>query len=157
VPEGPRPGPGTRLHPPFLHFPIAFWVSGAALDLARSAAGLSLPGADAFAVAHLLLWAGIVAAVPTVAAGLVDFARLPRTIQDGRPLKVHVLAMGTAFLVFLVAAVWRVKAGPFAAEPPLPVLLLEAAGVAALVVGGHYGGRVAFQEIPRAFGGPPRA
>lgn len=159
MPEPGAPGKhlGVRLHPPFLHFPIAFWVTGTALDAAGSLAGLSLPGIDGHAAAHLLLWGGVIAALPTVAAGLADFARLPRTVQDGRPLKLHMLAMSGAFLLFLTAAVWRVKAGAFAAEPPLAALLLQAVGVAALIAGGHLGGRVAFQEIPRAAAGePPR-
>jgi len=145
--------PGIRLHPPFLHFPLAFWVTGTALDVGQRAFGLSLPGIEGFALAHWLLWGGVVAALPTVAAGLADFARLPAAVQESRSLKRHILCMSGAFTVFLVAAVWRVKAGAFAAPPPLMLLALEIAGVAGLVVGGHAGGRVVFEELPGAAAG----
>lgn len=150
---------GTRLHPPLLHFPIAFWVTGTVLDLVQRAAGLSLPGIEGFALPHGLLWGGVIAALPTVAAGLADFASLPGGVQDSRPLKLHMLCMSSAFTLFLVAALWRVKAGAFVAPPPLGVLGIEILGVVALFIGGHAGGRVVFEEIPRAgatdAGGPP--
>ncbi|HLT92703.1 MAG TPA: DUF2231 domain-containing protein [Woeseiaceae bacterium] len=139
----------TRLHPPFLHFPIASWTAGTGLDLAL-AAGLGLPGPDGHALAHGLLWAGVLSALPTAAAGLVDFARLPRSVQDSRFLKRHMLAMSVAFLLYFAAAAWRLEAGAFAAPAAPAMLLLEAAGLAALVAGGHWGGRVVFDELPRA-------
>lgn len=137
----------ARIHPPFLHFPIAFWVSGTGLDLVQSATGLSVPGADGFWLAHLLLWSGVVAALPAIAAGLIDYARLPRAIQDGRSLKLHMLAMSTAFMLFLMAALWRVKAAGFADEPAGAMLLIELLGATALFAGGHAGGRVVFDEL----------
>lgn len=140
----------ARIHPPFLHFPIAFWISGTALDLFQSATGLSVPGGEGFWLAHLLLWSGVAAALPTIAAGLVDYARLPRSIQDSPSLKLHVLAMSTAFMLFLAAAVWRAKAAGFADGPTAAMLLLELLGAAALFAGGHAGGRVVFDELPRA-------
>ncbi|HEX7061806.1 MAG TPA: DUF2231 domain-containing protein [Woeseiaceae bacterium] len=149
----PRSSSSTRLHPPFLHFPIAFWVTGTALDVAQTTLGLSLPGIEGFALPHWLLWGGVIAALPTVAAGLADFASLPRAVQDSRALKRHMLCMSTAFTLFLVAAVWRVKAGAFAAPPPLMLLSLEILGVVALLVGGHAGGRVVFEELPATHGG----
>lgn len=145
----------SRFHPPFLHFPIAFWITGTALDLVLAVTGLTLPGADGFWLPHLLLWAGVVAALPTVATGLIDYARLPRAIQDGRLLKLHMLCMSTAFMVFLGAVVWRVKSGGFAADPATAMLVLEILGAAALVVGGHAGGRVVFGELAQSGDAPP--
>jgi len=153
----PEPGTlGARLHPPFLHFPIAFWTAGTALDVLQRATGWSLPGVDGYAAGHGLLWGGVLAALATVGAGLFDFARLPRAVQDGRALKWHMLAMSSAFTAFLVAGIWRAKTGAFAAPPAFGPLLLEVLGAAALVVGGHFGGRVVFHDIPRALGGGPR-
>lgn len=106
-----------------------------------------MPGTDGFWLAHLLLWSGVVTSLPTIAAGLIDYARLPRVIRDGRSLKLHMLAMSTAFTLFLAVALWRVKAAGFAAEPTGAMLLLELLGAAALFIGGHAGGRVVFDEL----------
>ena len=142
-----------RLHPLFVHFPIAFYMSAVALDLGLVAELLpAMPGIDGAALAHGLLWAGVVTTLPTVAAGLVDYARLPKNVQDDRTLQRHILCMATAFVLFLAAAIWRAKSGGFGEAPAAGVILLEAAGAAALVVGGHLAGRAVFDVLPRKLG-----
>ena len=104
-----------RLHPLFVHFPIAFYTTAVALDLALWAGFLpAMPGIDGNALAHGLLWAGVITTLPTVAAGLLDYARLPNDVQVNRTLQRHILCMASAFVLFLVAALWRAKTGAFA-------------------------------------------
>ena len=141
---------GYRLHPLFVHFPIAFYMSAVALDLGLVAGVVpALPGIDGDALAHGLLWAGVVTTLPTVAAGLLDYARLPRDLQDDGTLQRHILSMGSAFLLFLVAATWRAKTGAFGDPAAVPVILLELAGALGLAVGGHLAARVVFDVLPR--------
>ena len=139
-----------RLHPLFVHFPIAFYMSAAALDLGLMA-GLvpAVSATDGFALAHGLLWAGIATTLPTVAAGLLDYARLPKDVQDDRTLQRHILCMSSAFVLFLTAAIWRAKTAGFVEAPAASVILLETAGAVALVVGGHLAGRAVFDVLPR--------
>ncbi len=137
------------LHPPFTHFPIAFWISAVVLDLLLSAEWLSaIPGIDGFALPHLLLWSGVAMALPAVAAGLIDYAKLPSSIQGSRVLQRHVLSMASAFVLFLCAAIWRVKSGAFAAEPAIGIVVLELVAAIALVVGGYLASRVVFELLP---------
>jgi uncharacterized membrane protein len=139
-----------RLHPLFVHFPIAFYMTAVALDLVLMAGRLpAIPGIDGDALAHGLLWAGVVTTLPTVAAGLLDYARLPRALQDDGRLQRHILSMGSAFLLFLVAAIWRAKTGAFGDPAAVPVVLLELAGAVGLVIGGHLAARVVFEVLPR--------
>lgn len=139
-----------RLHPLFVHFPIAFYMTGVVLDLGAWAGLLpTIPGIDGNALAHGLLWAGVVTTLPTVAAGLLDYARLPNDVQGNSTLQRHILCMGLAFVVFLVAAIWRAKTGAFGGSPAVPIILLEIAGALALIVGGHLAGRAVFEVLPR--------
>ena len=139
-----------RLHPLFVHFPIAFYMTAVALDLGLMAGLLPpIPGIDGHALAHGLLWAGVVTTLPTVAAGLLDYARLPRDLQGDSTLQRHILSMGSAFLLFLVAAIWRAKTGAFGEAAAVPVVLLELAGAVGLVIGGHLAARAVFEVLPR--------
>jgi hypothetical protein len=61
--------------------------------------------------------------------------------------------MATAFLLFLVAALWRVRSGAFAAEPAIGIVLVELLGAIALVIGGYIASQVVFVLLPRASSG----
>ena len=96
-----------------------------------------------------MLWAGLATAIPAVTLGFIDYGRLPSQVQDSRPMRLHMMSMGSAWLVFLAAALWRVKAGSFADPPNLWILLLEILGAACLVVGGTAAARIVFDLLPR--------
>jgi uncharacterized membrane protein len=143
------------LHPALVHFPIAFWISAVLLDLVQWSALLpGIPGIEGFLLPHLLVWAGLAAAIPAITLGLVDYARLPSRIQDSRPMQLHMICMGTAWLLFLGAGLWRIETGSFADPPNVAIIVLEILGATVLVVGGAAAARIVFELLPgRGSGG----
>jgi len=142
---------GHPWHPVIVHFPLACWVLATLVDVASRLFSMPLlPGIEWAAVAHLLLWTGIVMAVPAMIAGLVDYARLPPKVQESSELSWHITAMGTAWALFLGAAIWRVRAAPFDGVASWGVIFLELAGSACLVVGGRLASVIVFDRLPSA-------
>lgn len=140
-----------RWHPAVVHFPLACWVLATLLDIGHLLALDARVGVlDWSDVANLLLWIGLAFAALAVALGIVDFATLPRSVQDSAELMRHVGWMAAALLLFLGAAVIRVRAGGFAAPHSWYVVGLEAAGTTSLVAGGHYASIVVFERLPAA-------
>jgi uncharacterized membrane protein len=116
------------LHPVLTDYPIGFWTSALALDLMGSDA--------AEGAADTLVGLGIVAAVPTAAAGLAEYGRVgPPTI---RVAAAHAAANSVA--LSCQAASWAARrAGARGAGKALSLLAL-----AALSVGGYLGGHMAY-------------
>jgi uncharacterized membrane protein len=143
------------LHPALVHFPIAFWISAVLLDLVQWSALLpGIPGIEGFLLPHLLVWAGLAAAIPAITLGLIDYARLPSRIQDSRSMQLHMICMGTAWLLFLGAGLWRIETGGFADPPNVAIIVLEILGAIVLVVGGVAAARIVFELLPgRGSGG----
>ena len=65
-------------HPALVHFPIACWGLSHPTDLA-ALAGIEILvfGLDCWAVSGLLVWAGVVTALPAMIVGIYDFMQLP--------------------------------------------------------------------------------
>ena len=135
-------------HPAIVHFPIACWALGTVIDLiVWTGTTRGLPGIESAALSHLLIWGGIVFAVPAVVAGLVDYLALPRIVQEGAAINRHMIWMGSAWGLFLVAGVARVQAGPFDATATWWVVLIELAGFACLILGGRAAATVVFDQM----------
>jgi uncharacterized membrane protein len=132
--------PGHPLHPPLTDATIGAYTAAAVLGFA-SIVGVAEKGA-----AHgwwLALVLGLIFTVPTALAGLADWL----TISPGTPLKrtatSHLIAMVTATVFFLIAALighggytrGAVEAGPY---------VLTLIGFAAMTVGGWLGGAIVF-------------
>lgn len=137
-------------HPAIVHFPIACWVLATLFDLAAGLAlhtsFVPLPGSD---FAALLLWSGLVSAIPAIFAGLVDYARLDRFVQDSPELTSHMMWMSFAFVLFLGAALWRLRANHL--EPPILyyITALEVAGTICLIRGGRLASTIVFEKLQR--------
>ena len=132
--------PGHPLHPPLTDATIGAYTAATVMGFA-SIVGVAERGA-----AHgwwLALIVGLIFTVPTALAGLADWW----TISPGTPLKrtatSHLIAMVTATVFFLIAALighkgythGAVHAGPY---------VLTLIGFASMTVGGWLGGAIVF-------------
>jgi nitrite reductase/ring-hydroxylating ferredoxin subunit/uncharacterized membrane protein len=134
---------GHRLHPLMVPLPIGFWTGALLFDLIATR--------RARWAADTLVGAGIVAAVPTAAAGLSDWADAE---PDGRRVGlVHASCNTLALLCYSSSLVARLlgrrKAG----------VGLGLAGATAISVGGYLGGHLSYVqavgvEKKRFAGGP---
>ena len=138
-------------HPAFVHFPLACWVLAAMLDIATHF--FSIPAVTGIAwpsLAQALLWGGTILALPAMLAGIIDYSKVPATVQDSAELLWHISLMTTAWMLFLGAAIWRVKSAPFDSAASWGITIIELAGVACLIVGGRFAATVVFKRLPAA-------
>lgn len=136
---------GHPVHPFLTDLAIGFWTGAWVLDIAGGER--SEPAADA------LLGLGVLSAVPTIASGWADWARLPRV--ERRVGVVHALSNATATSLF--TASWLARRRGARGRG----VVLCHAGAAMATVGGFLGGHLAFpagrtQDGPtdRPEGGP---
>jgi uncharacterized membrane protein len=132
--------PGHPIHPPLTDATIGIYT------FATIAALADVLGISDDAAAHgwwLALATGLIVTVPTALTGLADWL----TIESGTPLKrtatLHLGAMVTATVVFLLALLVgkdSFDSGDISAGP----LLLTLLGYALLTLGGWLGGTIVF-------------
>ena len=124
---------GHALHPFLTDLPIGTWTSAAVLDVVGGRAGRP--------AAQRLIATGILAAVPTAASGLNDWAdTTPKSEPVRRVGAVHAVANVTALALYAAsfAARSRGRHGRGVA--------LGFAGIGALTVGGHLGGHLSYAQ-----------
>jgi nitrite reductase/ring-hydroxylating ferredoxin subunit/uncharacterized membrane protein len=124
---------GHALHPFLTDLPIGTWTSAAVLDV--------VGGRAARPAASRLIATGILAAVPTAASGLNDWAdTTPASEPVRRVGAVHAVANVTALGLYAasLAARSRGRHGRGVA--------LGFAGIGALSVGGHLGGHLSYAQ-----------
>ena len=119
---------GEPLHPVLTDLPIGAWVMSALLD--------TVGGSAAEGAAGLLVTAGVVAAVPTAAAGLNDWSDTagPQT----RVGLVHATLNTTALSLYLASAVARARGRRRGGKA------LSLAGLGVLMGGAYLGGHLSF-------------
>jgi uncharacterized membrane protein len=132
--------PGHPLHPPLTDATIGAYTAAAVLGFA------SIVGVAEKGTAHgwwLALVVGLIFTVPTALAGLADWL----TISPGTPLKrtatSHLIAMVSATVFFLIAALTGHSGYTHAAVDAGPYVL-TLVGFAAMTVGGWLGGAIVF-------------
>jgi nitrite reductase/ring-hydroxylating ferredoxin subunit/uncharacterized membrane protein len=131
---------GHPIHPALIPFPLAFLVGAFLFD----AAGLLLDTATLWYTGGYLAIAGIAGALVAAVPGAIDYFRTvpPQSSGRARATK-HALANLSAVALFAIA--WWLRGMP--AEPPVTLgLLLQAAGVALLSIGGWMGGTLAYRN-----------
>jgi uncharacterized membrane protein len=132
--------PGHPTHPPLTDVTIGLYT-GAAAFAVLSASGVA---AENLAVAWwLALVAGLVVTVPAALTGLLDWLKISRGSALWRTTTAHLLAMVTASVVFLVAAIVG-HGGYVDREVTSGGLVLTLLAFALLTLGGWLGGTVVF-------------
>jgi nitrite reductase/ring-hydroxylating ferredoxin subunit/uncharacterized membrane protein len=124
---------GHALHPLLTDLPIGTWTSATLLDV--------VGGRAARPAAERLIATGILAAVPTAASGLNDWA-------DTTPADDGVRRMGAVHAVANVAALGLYAASLAARRSDRHGrgVALGLAGIGALAVGGHLGGHLSYAK-----------
>ena len=132
--------PGHPTHPPLTDAVIGLYTGATAFGV-LSALGLS---EENTAVAWwLALVAGLVVTVPTAGTGLLDWLKISRDTPLWRTATAHLVAMVSASVLFLLAAVLG-HAGYAEREVTTSGLVLTLTGFALLTLGGWLGGTVVF-------------
>ena len=119
---------GHPLHPVLTDLPIGAWMMSALLD---AAGGPAAEGA-----ADLLVTAGVVAAVPTAAAGLNDWS--DTSGPETRVGLVHAALNTTALSLYLASLIARARGRRRGGKA------LSLAGLGVLLGGGYLGGHLSF-------------
>jgi uncharacterized membrane protein len=132
--------PGHPTHPPLTDVTIGLY-SGAASFAVLSAVGFS---EENTAIGWwLTLVVGLVVTVPTAGTGLLDWLKISRGTPLWRTATAHLVAMLSASVLFLLAAVAG-HSGYVEQEVTTSGLVLTLAGFALLTLGGWLGGTVVF-------------
>lgn len=119
---------GHPLHPTLVQIPLGAWLSAGLLDM--------VPGTER--AAKTLVGVGVVAAVPTVLAGLADYADLRE--RQARVALVHAAANGTALVLYSASFLARGK-GRYRFGKCLSFM-----GFGVAAVGGYLGGDLTYRQ-----------
>jgi uncharacterized membrane protein len=132
--------PGHPLHPPLTDVTVGLYTGATAFGV------LSALGVSEENLAHgwwLLLVAGLIVTVPTALTGLADWLTISRGTSLWRTATAHLLAMVTATVFFLIAAI--AGHGDYVdAEVGAASLILTLIGFVLLTIGGWLGGANVF-------------
>lgn len=134
---------GHPLHPMLVHFPIAFWTAAAAAYLAASA-GMADPARE---IARLANGAGLVMALPAMAAGLMELPRIDTRSEAMRVATWHLMIMATAWICFLLALLLPMIAEAAMDGRKAALAATASAGIGFLLMaaGGWLGGRLVYE------------
>jgi uncharacterized membrane protein len=132
--------PGHPLHPPLTDATIGAYTAATALGV-FGALGIA---EEKLAIGWWLgLVVGLAATGPTAVTGLVDWLGIGRGSPLWRTATAHMLAMLTATVIFVLAAILGYD-GYAAGRVTDGALILTVVGFAALTLGGWLGGTVVF-------------
>lgn len=133
---------GHPVHPILTDFPIALWSVSLLGDVVGVWRGQVVYRQFAF-------WAitvGLIIAVPTIVAGLIDYAAIPQGHPAIKGATWHMwimLSAATAYACSLFAHINRFSSSGFATAMGIS---LSAVGLVLLMVGGWFGGEMVFRH-----------
>src|SRR5689334_1816089 len=134
---------GHPIHPMLVHFPVAFWTEAAAAYVA-GAAGM---GEAASMIAKFSNAAGLIMAIFTMAAGLLELRTIDSRSEAMRVATWHMMVMATVWVCFLLSLVLPISTGT-AMEPSTAHLVgafSAGTGFLLMCVGGWLGGRLVYE------------
>jgi len=130
---------GHPVHPMLVHFPIVLWTGAVATDVSGWLSGY----AEWWTLSFGCLALGNVIALAAMLAGFLDYASIPRP-HPARDVAVsHMLAMSTAWLIFLVSLALR--GFPPKAPGSLWVTAVAVGGWCVMAFGGWLGGQLVYR------------
>lgn len=133
-------------HPALVHFPVACWVLSHPADLAALVViDIPFPGLDWWAISILLIWTGVITALPAMLAGVYDFMQLPDDDRLMRAFFMHTGFVGTAWLVYLASGYLRLGDNLVPAPPGLLPAVISGFGLICLCIGGWYGAQMVYK------------
>ena len=132
--------PGHPIHPPLTDATIGIYT-GATVLAVLSAIGVS--DRNTATAWWLVLVVGLIVTVPTALTGFADWLYIEWGSPMWRTATLHLLAMVTATVFFLLAAVFG-HGGYVDGEVTSGSLILTLVGFALLTLGGWLGGTVVF-------------
>ena len=136
--SGPRLG-GHPLHPALVHFPVACWTAAPALD----ALYLVWSNPACWQAAFWCTAAGVAMALLAMAAGFMDLMALPAEHPAQGTAQAHMLLVGSAWCVFVIALVVCPRQAPSIAGAWLG-LGLSLMGFTLLAAGAYAGAKLVY-------------
>jgi uncharacterized membrane protein len=130
---------GHPLHPTLVHFPLVFWTTGVALDLGGLAAGRGWVWQLGFGCYAL----GVATAVIAMLAGFLELMQIPLNHPARDPAVSHMLAMSTAWLLFVLCVALR--ASSQATPPSVWAITAAIAAFLVMMFGGWLGRRLVYR------------
>jgi len=122
-----------------VHFPIVFWSCAVAADVVGMFSYAEVAAGVAFGTLALGCISGLLAMV----LGMVDFVDIPRDSPARDPAVTHLMAMCSAWLIFLVALALR--GFPPTTPVSIAALIASATGFLALAYGAWLGGKLVYE------------
>ena len=122
-----------------VHFPIVFWSCAVAADIVGMFSYAQLAAGVAFGTLALGCVSGLLAMV----LGMVDFVDIPKDSPARDPAITHLMAMCSAWLIFLVALALR--GFPPTTPVSIAALIASATGFLALAYGAWLGGKLVYE------------
>ena len=128
------------LHPALVHFPIATWTLATCADVA----GL-WSGEAAWRYAAPLHVVGSLTALAAVAAGLIDFMRLPTDSPAAKYVTRHVALVACAWLAYAASLVLRYHEHRLQ-DPTMAAIAASVVGFLLLGAAGWQGGQLVYRH-----------
>lgn len=145
---------GHPLHPALVHFPLALWLVAILWDVV----GWWRADALWWQMAYWCLALGLVASLPAMLTGLLDYLALKPDEPGLNAATAHMMLMMSAATAFGASWIVRLQAGA-AAAPSMLAFALALVGAALVAVGGWWGGTLVYRygigrvgapgEVPR--------
>jgi uncharacterized membrane protein len=130
---------GHPFHPILVTIPIGAWVASFVFDIGSQAA-------DAAYLVQASTWLiviGIVGALAAATVGLLDFFAIPAGTPAFRTGMIHLVLNVAIVVAYVVNALWR--RGSEADQVAVGPIVLSGVSLAALMVSGYLGGKLAFR------------